>query len=238
MVSLLGSISSFVSQYIKKITSPLLSTGVNGVINNNSGTALVANGRTPSVSGDYLVFNGSSTQLMYNRNNSQGVAVWTFKPPFSIEWDMKVPTRSRDEVIMTFGRVSSNNPYGELIIQHDAAGVGAYTQNSSGGVMSPPKLNQWFSNGLNGGPSTSPTFPVANQNYKYGLMCYVDGGVTYFRGYLDGTLRFQNAMTLYSVAANDSYGLSIGGTMDYLTAAALNGQIANLRMNNSLFWPI
>jgi len=93
-----------------------------------------------------------------------------------------------------------------------------------------------------------------NTWYRFGLMFYNSGGMNYLRTYLNGIVKNQvtldgksnssgylnvtNKGTAVAMPYNSSNGIAIGNDNVNFTGSFFNGQIKDLFIGKTLFWPI
>ena len=184
---------------------------INGQI--TGGGTPISGDTPPTVSGNDLVFDGSQRIRYADSPNFRAT------PPYSVEFEFKADSVSATQILFNIG--------GDLITEFPELMINI---NASAGLM-------FFTNADNINPNQSAVFAAngtlqTNTWYKVGLMIYNSGG-TRARGYFNDVQAFDISINPPRDSTNgSSFGASLG------TGAYLDGSLRNLRIGQSVFWPI
>lgn len=200
----------------------------NGLVTNSTSASNKAVIPAPTVTGNALVFNGTTQGLQYT--NGPSTDQFNITPPFSIEFDV-------NQASLTNGGGSGFNQWffnigtgyddgrPSLTIRTDMPGsnivVGYFTSSADTGtnytlVSGPTSLSTW---------------------YKIGVMIYNDGTNNRIRGYVNGSQVFDNIMATLPKAPG-AIGINLGGSDPIHPYTFFNGSIRSLRVGRALFWNI
>lgn len=222
MVYTIGTITNFWSSYIKNYLRSGLAINQNGIVKNTTGLTQASGFTAPSVSGDSLVFTGVE-RIKINNGAFTQVGV-----PFSCECSVMFPTvpTSAQHIISFGGNTTSTTttetPQITGVSFDPAIGIESYSQ------LSGARTDLTFRTTAN---------VAANTWYKIGLMLYNSGGLR-ARGYVDNVQVFDQS---FPGSTARTTGLGIGGLPGAaagITRFGFTGQIKNIYIGQSLFWPI